>query len=75
MRDREFKVWQLHRIAKVGYTNTDSCARLLYNLDYTPIDLLDSQYKLTKEQLVHISIEYGCLLTEETHGLTLNYKG
>ena len=75
MKYNELKVWQLHRIAKVGYTNTDSCARLLYNSDYTPLDLMDSQYNLTKEQLVHISIQYGCLLTEESFGLTLKYTG
>lgn len=69
------KRWQLKRIAGIGYTSTDKCARLLYNLDYTPIDLLDWEFNLTREQLVHISIEYGCLLTEETHGLTLKYKG
>ena len=68
------KVWQLQRIAKIGYKDTDKCATLLYNMDYTPLDLLDSQYNLTKEQLVHISIQYGCLLTEESFGLTLRYK-
>jgi hypothetical protein len=72
--NKELKVWQLQRIAKIGYKDTDKCATLLYNLDYTPIDLLEVQTYLTTEELIHISIEFGCQLTEETHGVLLKYK-